>query len=124
MFSKNVVKPDTEATLGKAADHAPSILSAGLTIDGDLSSEGELQIDCVIRGNVTASAVVIGAQGSVTGDVTAQDVTILGHVYGDIKAGDIHCSNGSRISGNVHYRSINVEPGARIAISLTPAGAA
>jgi len=123
MFSKNVDKSDIRPHGGKTVDHAPSILSAGLTIDGDLNSEGELQIDCVIRGNVTAPAVVIGTQGSVTGNVTAQDVTILGHVYGDIKAGDIRCSSGSRISGNVHYGSINVEPGARIAISLTPAGA-
>ena len=123
MFSKNVAKSGENPNDAKAVDQAPSILSSGLTVDGDLYSAGELQIDCVIRGNVTASAIVVGAQGSVTGDLTAEDVTIVGHVDGDIKAGRVHFSGSSRISGHVHYRSINVETGARIAVRLTPAGA-
>ncbi len=123
MFSKNVAKSGEKPIEAKAVDQVPSILSSGLTVDGDLHSDGELQIDCVIRGNITASAIVVGAQGSVTGNVTAEEVTIVGHVDGDIKAGQVHFSGSSRISGQVHYRSINVETGARIAVSLTPAGA-
>ena len=47
----------------------PSILSAGLTVNGDLTSEGEVQIDCLVNGDVTAVRLAIGEKSLAKGEV-------------------------------------------------------
>src|SRR3546814_16023037 len=54
-----------------AKQNPPSILSAGLTVNGDLVSEGEMQIDCVVNGDVTAVRLAVGENARVVGEVMA-----------------------------------------------------
>src|SRR3546814_4934506 len=65
-----------------AKQNPPSILSAGLTVNGDLVSEGEMQIDCVVNGDVTAVRLAVGENARVVGEVMADQVLIRGEVVG------------------------------------------
>ena len=44
---------------------APSILSSDLVITGSISSEGEVQLDGEVRGDVRAGTLTIGEEASV-----------------------------------------------------------
>jgi len=67
-----------------------TLISAGTTVKGDISSNSDLRIDGAIVGNVSSSAkIVIGASGSVEGDISGNQADIVGKVTGNIKTKDL-----------------------------------
>jgi cytoskeletal protein CcmA (bactofilin family) len=59
-------------------------------LKGDISSNSDLRIDGTIIGNVSSSAkIVIGASGSVEGDISGNQADIVGKVSGNIKTKDL-----------------------------------
>src|SRR5258705_10244659 len=69
-----------------AVKAVPSIISADLSIDGNLNSGGEIQVDGVVNGDIKCKALIVGVKGSVVGEVVAQTVRMHGAVKGMIRA--------------------------------------
>ena len=89
MFSRASTPKDqnTSSTADIATVKAvPSIVSSDLTIEGNLNSAGEIQVDGVVHGDIKCKALIVGVKGSVTGEVTAQTVRMHGAVKGDRKS--------------------------------------
>jgi cytoskeletal protein CcmA (bactofilin family) len=64
-----------------------SIIGPGMTVTGDLVTEGTVRIEGRIQGTVRASkAVVIHKDGVVEGDIMTQDAVIGGRVRGTVMA--------------------------------------
>ena len=93
MFSK--AKPKSYKT---AASIAPSILSTDLAITGDLVSEGELQIDGKVNGDVRCTMLTIGVTGCLTGQVFADYALIRGKVDGRIRAHNVTLARTARVT--------------------------
>ncbi|MBI4183812.1 MAG: polymer-forming cytoskeletal protein [Proteobacteria bacterium] len=93
---------------------APSIISADMRITGDLVSEGEIQVDGTVDGDIKCERLTIGENASVTGEVVAEDVTILGTVTGQIRARAVLLAKTSRVSGDVVHDTLAIESGAYI----------
>jgi len=56
-----------------------TLVSAGTTLKGDISSNSDLRIDGTIIGNVNSGAkIVIGANGSVEGNITGNQADVVG----------------------------------------------
>ncbi|WP_126971583.1 bactofilin family protein [Gynurincola endophyticus] len=91
-----------------------SIIAAGTTLKGDLTAGGDIRIDGRLEGNIYCSAkVVIGANGSVTGDIEGQQADIMGSVTGTIKVKEIlQLKGGSLVNGNIHAAKLQIEPDA------------
>jgi cytoskeletal protein CcmA (bactofilin family) len=91
-----------------------SIIAAGTTLKGDITSNGDIRIDGTLQGNVHCTAkVVIGANGHVNGDITGQQADIMGKVTGTIKVKDLlQLKGGSNVSGNLHAGKLQIEPSA------------
>jgi len=89
-----------------------TLISAGTTVKGDISSNSDLRIDGAIIGNVSSSAkIVIGASGSVEGDISGNQADIVGKVSGNIKTKDLLQLRGDCIvNGNVYAGKLQVEP--------------
>ncbi|MCH7473334.1 MAG: polymer-forming cytoskeletal protein, partial [Gemmatimonadetes bacterium] len=51
------------------ADGTPSIISANLHIVGNLKTEGEVQIDGLVDGNVNSQKLTVGAEATVNGEI-------------------------------------------------------
>ena len=67
-----------------------SIIAAGTTVKGDISSTGDIRIDGTLQGNVQSTAkVVIGANGVVDGDISGQQADIMGKINGTIKVKEL-----------------------------------
>jgi cytoskeletal protein CcmA (bactofilin family) len=91
---------------------AASLISAGTTLKGDITSNSDLRIDGTLVGNIISTAkVIIGANGVVEGDLQGQQADILGKVTGSIKVKELLQLKGSSlVSGNIQAGKLQVEP--------------
>jgi cytoskeletal protein CcmA (bactofilin family) len=117
MFSKNSKASNGSAGLADARPDmavkaVPSIISADLTIDGNLNSGGEIQVDGVVNGDIRCKALIVGVKGSVIGEVVAQTVRMHGAIKGMIRAKSVFLASTARMSGDVEHESLAIEPGA------------
>jgi cytoskeletal protein CcmA (bactofilin family) len=92
--------------------NAASLISAGTTLTGDINSNADLRIDGTLVGNINSTAkVIIGANGTVKGDINGQQADILGRVTGAVKVKELLQLKGSSIiQGNIHAGKLQVEP--------------
>jgi cytoskeletal protein CcmA (bactofilin family) len=85
-----------------------SIIAPGMTLDGDCESEGALQVDGHIKGNVRAARLTVGPGGRVDGDVDGSGdrssdraVVIKGTVGGAVKAHSVQVGPEGSIGGGM-----------------------
>ena len=109
MFNKSTMIMSNEKTNGSSG---ATLISAGTTVKGDLNSNHDLRIDGTIIGNVSSTAkIVIGASGSVEGDISGNQADIVGKVSGNIKTKDLLQLRGDCVvNGNVYAGKLQVEP--------------
>lgn len=91
-----------------------TIISAGTTLKGDISSNGDLRIDGTIIGNITSTAkIVIGSSGVVEGDLSGHQADVVGKVSGNITARELLQLRGDAVvNGNLYAGRLQVEPSA------------
>ncbi len=63
-----------------------SIIDQGLTINGEVSSKGEIVVRGVLKGTLEGEKVVIAAEGAVYAKATVEDIIISGSFEGAIRA--------------------------------------
>ena len=91
---------------------APSILSADLTVHGSLTSDGEVQLDGNVEGDVRAAALTVGEDATVKGEIVAESVTIRGKVNGSVRARQVQLAASARMEGDIVHSTLAVESGA------------
>ncbi len=108
--------PSPAPAVAKPADSRssapPSIISAELTLTGDLTSTGEIQIDGKVDGDISSRALTIGEKGTVTGSVSAESVRVCGNVTGEIKGKNVILTKTAEVHGDVVHESLTIEAGA------------
>ncbi len=72
-------------------------------------------------GDVAGKTVTVLEGGSVEGRVGAERIVIHGVVRGIVKAGSIAIGKTARIEGELRYKTLSIEPGARVEARLVPA---
>jgi cytoskeletal protein CcmA (bactofilin family) len=92
----------------------PSIIGSNCSLTGDIASEGEVHIDGKVVGDVRCEILVIGESGSVTGEINAETVRVLGAVTGQINSHSIELAKTARILGDITHDSLSVEAGAYV----------
>lgn len=90
----------------------PSIISADVKIVGSVSSQGELDINGQIEGDVRATALTIGETGAVRGEVIAEQVVVRGTVEGRIRGRKVQLCTGAKVRGDIFHASLAIEPNA------------
>ncbi|MCB2106189.1 MAG: polymer-forming cytoskeletal protein [Rhodobacteraceae bacterium] len=90
----------------------PSIVSADLSVEGDMVSNGEIQVDGTVTGDIRCKALIVGVKGSVIGEVVAQTVRMHGSIKGMVRAKSVFLASTARMSGDVEHESLAIEPGA------------
>ena len=91
---------------------ATSVIGPELTILGNLSSKGEMQIDGEIQGDIQSPRVVIGAKARITGGIVAEEVVVRGHVMGSIRGKRVMLHSSSHVEGDIFHQSLGIEQGA------------
>ena len=108
-----------------------TLISKAARVQGDIEFTGGLHLDGRVTGNVRSvgnepATLWISEQGVVEGSVQVAAVVVNGTVIGDVYARErIAIGPQSRITGNVHYGTMEMTLGAQIEGKLIPmAGAA
>ena len=91
---------------------APSIISADLTVTGTLVSNGDIQIDGIVEGDVRSVGLVIGEKAEIHGEILAEDITVRGRVIGRIRARKVQLAATSHVEGDILHEAFAVEAGA------------
>lgn len=110
MFSK--VEPTSTDKVLKGG--VPSIVAGGLNVLGNMMSEGAIEVEGVIDGNIQCVVLTVHKSGHVKGDIFAETVFVHGKVEGIIKARNVRLSEHSHFEGVLIYEMLSVEDGAFI----------
>ena len=106
---QNAIK---SASTKPTARSAPSIISADMGITGSVTSDGEMQIDGRIDGDVTAVSITIGQTGTIQGEVKAQTVIVRGRIIGSIRARKVELETGAHVEGDIVHASLAIQSNA------------
>ena len=104
----------------KIDNRIDTLVGADTRIEGDLSFSGGLRVDGAIRGDVTEqngnpSTLILSEHGKIEGAVTAAKVVLNGKVVGTVKSSHfIELQTKARITGDLHYKSLEMHTGAVI----------
>jgi len=89
-----------------------AIIDKDVNINGDLETDGDVQVEGQISGNISCAHLTIGSNGTVNGDIKAQEVVIRGKVKGAIRANRVILQQGSHVGGDISYDRMVMEEGA------------
>lgn len=111
MFSKSRTPADKTAVKVAAT---PSLIGRGLAVSGDLHSDGEVQVDGEVVGDVNCHQLVVGEGAHVRGEIIAEQVTIRGEVQGRVRGTEVSLSRSAKVIGDILHRSLSMEAGAHL----------
>lgn len=102
------------------AGGSTTIIAAGTVMNGDIDCTGDIRIDGTLKGNITALAkVVIGAQGTVDGDLRGQQADIMGKVNGNIYVKELLQLKGNAVViGNLYASKLQIESTAFLMVNV------
>ncbi len=103
------VRPDRATPSGKT-----SVLGSDLKITGEITSAGSIEVLGDVDGTITANGLVVGAEGKVTGIVTADTVEVKGRLEGKVASRNFSLRSTATVAADVTYASIVIESGATI----------
>ena len=89
-----------------------TLVSSDLSINGDLESSGEIQIDGTTDGAIRCEKLVISAAAVVRGTITVDTVVIAGQFNGEIEARAVVFAKSARVTANILQEQLTIEQGA------------
>lgn len=109
MFKKNSDSGKTDS-----GTSAINLIGAGTVVEGDIKSNGDIRIDGSVLGNVVSKAkVVVGATGSIDGNVTSQNADVSGSIRGKVTVNELlFLKSSANIQGDIVTGKLVVEVGA------------
>ena len=112
------VPPSIPASpFGPASKIGTSVIGTDLTILGQnivILSQNRLQIDGDIHGDVAGKEVIISAEGSVVGTVSAERIEVYGGVKGAIRAPSVTLHASAEVDADILHRSLKIDEGAKV----------
>jgi cytoskeletal protein CcmA (bactofilin family) len=94
---------------------ASTIIGAGITIEGEITSDEDVVVQGTVRGKLTAKdAVSVEHGANVEADVTGASLTVAGAITGNLNATDrVDLQSGAKVIGNVKASRITIADGAQ-----------
>jgi cytoskeletal protein CcmA (bactofilin family) len=89
-----------------------SLIDRSANLVGDVWSDGDIQIDGHLCGNINCEQFIIGKEGAVTGVIIAHEAVIRGKMTGLIRATRVLLQGSARVASEIVYRSLSVDEGA------------
>jgi cytoskeletal protein CcmA (bactofilin family) len=89
-----------------------SVIDAWLTITGNLESEGEVQVDGHIHGDIRCAHLTVGRDAIVEGNITADEVVVRGKVEGVIRANRVILQDCAHVASQIFHKRLSIEEGA------------
>jgi cytoskeletal protein CcmA (bactofilin family) len=94
---------------------AVNMIGKGTSIKGDIRSDGDFRVDGTLNGSIQSTGkIVVGATGSIEGDITCQNADISGIVKATIRVKEVlSLKSTSKVLGDIYTNKLAIEPGAK-----------
>ena len=101
-----------------------NIIGAGTTIEGDITTNGDMRIDGSLTGSINVKGkLVVGPSGMVEGEIICQNADVSGTIKGKIGVAELlSLKSSSKLNGDIITNKIAVEPGAAFSGSCSMGG--
>ncbi|HEY0213013.1 MAG TPA: polymer-forming cytoskeletal protein [Paenirhodobacter sp.] len=118
--STDIEKTDA-APYNRPADYAPgaprakpavSVLSSDLTITGNITTSGDIQVEGTIEGDIRAHLLTVGETATIRGEIIADDIIVNGRVVGRVRGLKVRLTSTARVEGDIIHKTIAIESGA------------
>ena len=97
-----------------------TLIGTDISIIGDIFYEGIVHVEASIEGSLIAHKLFINKTCVIKGNVDGTDVAINGTVYGNVYVHNLlQLGSDAFVKGNIYYKSIEMEVGAKIDGRLT-----
>lgn len=95
-------------------DEDVSIISSGVKIEGDLTSEGNVRVDGFVNGNISVNGnLTVGELSELRGEVKAKNITMSGKIIGKVLAQEkLKLESKSQLKGDIVTKFLIIEEGA------------
>lgn len=92
-----------------------SIISRGVVIEGKISSDGNIRIEGIVRGDLIAKGnVSIGESGEIFGNIKGEVINIGGKVNGSVNANEkLLLESNAQLKGDIVTKLLIIESGAK-----------
>lgn len=91
--------------------HPKSVIAAGAVVSGAISAPGDIHIEGHVIGDVRCATVIVGKDGDVKGNVTAETATVRGRVVGNVRARIIQLAATGSVEGDLSHAVLIIEEG-------------
>ena len=114
MFSKDKDQNRAGANqpVAPAKPSPPSLVSRDLKIIGNLKSDGEIQIDGSVEGDIRCKTLLIGESAHIKGEIIAETVVVHGTLNGQIQSRSVTLASSSHVVGDILHENLSIETGA------------
>ena len=102
----------------KPQNRIDSLIGANTRIEGNVIFSGGLRVDGMVRGTVSSIAdqpatLAVSADARIDGEVQASHIVVNGTINGPVHATEtLELQAGSKVKGDVYYKSIEIHQGA------------
>ncbi len=97
--------------VGQGQEKIGTLIGSGAVFNGDFTVQETIKIDGTINGNcVIKGTLILGTEGAVMGNISAQNVIISGKVKGDIvSSGKLEILSTGRVTGDISARRLVID---------------
>ena len=100
----------TEPRAERATEHRViSAIGADMVIVGTIRSQGPVQVYGHLKGELVSASLLIGDTGHVEGNVSAEDVTVLGAFSGTIRAAQVKLLGRASVAADIFHQQLSME---------------
>ena len=110
--------PGQTARMAPAPTPAPaparglSTLSSDLAFEGNVSGQGDLQIDGQVKGDVKVGRLIIGETGAIEGGVSADYIEVRGRIVGAVSGKQVKLVSTAYVDGDITAEQLSIDIGA------------
>ena len=91
-----------------------SIIGKGAIFKGKISNASTIEINGRVDADIKSDKVTLGKNASLDGSITSELVVISGNYQGKIKADSVWLTDTSVITGEINYKSLQMDRGAAL----------
>mgnify|MGYP001181167623 FL=1 len=91
-----------------------SIIGRGAIFKGKISNASTIEINGRVEADIKSDKVTLGKHASLEGSIISELVVISGNYQGKIKADSVWLTDSSVITGEINYKSLQMDRGAAL----------
>jgi cytoskeletal protein CcmA (bactofilin family) len=92
----------------------PTVITKDLNVLGNIISEGNIDFDGTLNGNIRCDSLTIRTNGHIKGEVVADTVNVYGVIKGVIRAKHVNLFAHCNVEGIIMHETITIEDGAMV----------